>query len=179
VPTAFWDGLAGRVAEQFSARVLTPAFVFWTGGLAAWSWHQAHRRPSAGWTAPLLQAASSFQRLTVVLQVALLVAVLLVLSGSAVIGERLTLPLLRLLEGYGWPPPLARVLRARIADRRTRHYTRWGELLARRDADGLSAAEAAELDRLDAQLHRVPAALELTMPTRLGIPCGWPRPSRG
>jgi hypothetical protein len=166
--TKFWEGLGGKFAEQFVTRVLTPAFMFWAGGVAAWVWGNLGDDIRAkGWKAALEPHARTLQGLPGVLQGALLVAALLGLVGSAVIAERVTLPLLRLLEGY-WPGPLGRSLRRHSFDKRKQRRDRAGSLAAKRDASGLTPQEDAELVRLEEQLNRTPATLAVTMPTRLG-----------
>ena len=36
MPTKFLESLGGKLAENWAANILTPAFVFWIGGLLAW-----------------------------------------------------------------------------------------------------------------------------------------------
>jgi hypothetical protein len=166
--TKFWEGLGGKLAEQWAARILTPAFVFWTGGLAAWVWgNLGDDIRTKGWTAALQEQTSKLQTLPVALQVTLVVVILLGLVGSAAVAERLTLPLLRILEGY-WPTWLGGWLQQRNFTRRQAAYMRAAELARRRDDKGLTAEEDGELARLEEQLRHAPATLPLTMPTRLG-----------
>ena len=37
--TALWSGLGDEFAKRWAARVLTPAFAFWAGGLVVLWWH--------------------------------------------------------------------------------------------------------------------------------------------
>jgi hypothetical protein len=157
VPASLWTGFARKIGEQWAAALLTPAFAFWAGGLVAWAapdrWHVLDR-----W----LHAAP----LTVVIAAAVGALILVVISGAIV--QRLTLPLLRLLEGY-WPPwlgPLRRALVQVRGRRLSRSEQRWQALAAaadRGDPDARGAFVA-----LDAQLRRVPARANDRMPTRLG-----------
>jgi hypothetical protein len=166
--TTFWEGLGSKVAEQWALRILTPAFAFWTGGLTAWLWGNLGDDIRAnGWAAALQEHTSKLQTLPVALQVALVIVILLALVASAAIAERLTLPLLRILEGY-WPAPLGGWLRRRNFARRQAAYRRAGDLAGRRDDMGLTVGEDAELAALEHRLRRTPATLALTMPTRLG-----------
>src|SRR5215472_3026100 len=97
---AFWSGLGGEFARQWAARVLTPAFAFWAGGLAAVWWHGHGQAVRAhGWAHELSATATWPRTLPGVIQGLLVVAALLLVAASAVAAERLTLPLLRLLEG--------------------------------------------------------------------------------
>jgi len=36
MPTKFIDTIGGKLAEQWIAALLTPAFCFWAGGITAW-----------------------------------------------------------------------------------------------------------------------------------------------
>jgi hypothetical protein len=82
---------------------------------------------------------------------------LAVLVVSAQLVNALTLPALRLLEGY-WPSPLGpirRLLVGRVTRRRERLAARWRELRSRPE-DQLGVDELAELVRIDRQLRRIP-----------------------
>jgi hypothetical protein len=157
VPTSLWTGFAGKVGEQWAAALLTPAFAFWFGGLAAWAtpdrWHDLDR-----W----LRASP----LTVTLAAAAGALILVVVSGAIV--HRLTLPVLRLLEGYWprWLGPLRRTLVRLRGWRLRRSEQRWQALAAAADKENADARGA--FVALDAQLRRVPALATNRMPTRLG-----------
>jgi len=64
-----------------------------------------------GWAATLGASAATLGTLPVLVQGALVVGGLILVAASAVVAERLTFPVLRLLEGY-WtrPAPLHRLL---------------------------------------------------------------------
>ena len=105
---AFWSGLGGEFAKQWAARILTPAFAFWAGGLAAIWWHSHGRAVRAhGWPHELSATADWLHRLPGLAQGILVVAGLLLVAVSALAAERLTLPLLRLLERLRMAPALA------------------------------------------------------------------------
>jgi hypothetical protein len=149
---AFWSGLGREFAKQWAARVLTPAFVFWAGGLAAIWWHDHGQGVRAhGWANELSATATWPHKLPGVAQGLLIVAALLVVAASALAAERLTLPLLRLMEGYGWRPQW---LRDRLIASRRRRYQRWAarvEQLATRQRLGtLEPEEFWELAGLEA-----------------------------
>jgi len=166
--TTFWEGLGNKLAEQWAPRILTPAFAFWTGGLAAWLWGNLGDDIRAnGWAVALQRHTTKFDNLPIALQVALVIVVLLALVASAAIAERLTLPLLRILEGY-WPPRLGGWLQRHNFTRRQAAYTRAGDLAGKRDDVGLTPGEAAELATLERRLRCTPATQALTLPTRLG-----------
>ena len=102
---AFWSGVGEELAQTWVARVLTPAFAFWVGGLALLWWHTHTAEVAAhGWAAALAAPAAVLGALPVLVQGALVVGGLVLVAASAVIAERLTLPVLRLLEGY-WTRP--------------------------------------------------------------------------
>src|SRR6478672_2245078 len=85
----FAEGIGGKLAKQWVATLLTPAFAFWAGGLAAWT-------SQHGWVALKTQLILLLQSL----QIALFIGALLVVSASAFIIQRFDLPALRYLEGY-------------------------------------------------------------------------------
>jgi hypothetical protein len=161
VIAAFWSGLGGEIAKQWAARVLSPALAFWTGGLALvwWSVH-GDGVGRHGWAAELRTTAHPLAQLPTAGQIVVIVGALVLVAASAAVAERLTLPLLKLLEGY-WSRPAW--LRRQLVDYRRRRRRRWGaevERLRIREARGdLSLAELAELQRLDAS--DAPSADEL------------------
>jgi hypothetical protein len=142
-----------RLGQELALRVLTPAFAFWAGGLLAlWTSGYVGDWPGRIGTLPTA------------MQVVLLGAAVSLVAGSAVIAEYLTLPVLRLLEGY-WPGPIARPLR-RLAGRRLvrseeRHQVLSGKAY-RGELDDWSPLAAVEQ-----RLHDLPGIGSL-MPTRLG-----------
>lgn len=167
--TSFWAGLGNNLAERWAAVILTPAFVFWLGGLAAWAW--GHGGGSEGWE----EAGTWITDRSSVVQVALAVGALLVVAASGVVVQRLTLPAIRLLEGY-WPRWLE-PLRRRLIDRQSRRVVdddkRFGELERKIQEGSASAGERHEHATLDRRLRRIPTEgregeVMRRMPTRLG-----------
>jgi hypothetical protein len=149
--SAFWSGLGGEFAKQWVARILTPAFAFWGGGLAAVWWHSNGREVrSHGWSHALSTTAAWLHQLPGVAQGFVVVAGLLLVAVSALAAERLTQPLLRLLEGYGWHPQR---LRDRLIGYRRGRYHHWDEqverLATRQRLGTLTPEEFFELEALE------------------------------
>jgi len=163
--TAFWSGLGDEFAKRWATRILTPAFAFWAGGLVVLWWH-AHARgvQEHGWAHELSVTTTWLRGLPGVAQAALVVVGLILLTASALIAERLTMPLLQLLEGY-WPRPQW-VRNQLIAYRRWRRR-RWdkrvygdGGLAIRQRFGGLNTAEYLDLRTLEAAPSLDPARLQ-------------------
>jgi hypothetical protein len=155
----FLAGVGGKLAERWVAVVLTPAFVFWAAGLLAW----VDRR---GWSDGWRDIGEWIAALSSAEQLALLVGTLLGVTISGVIVQRLTRPLIRALEGYGWPAFLRRRLVERRAERIERDERRHQEL-AGELAEG-TTTHASEYSELDTRLRRVPTDPADRMPTRVG-----------
>lgn len=126
--SAFWSGLGGEFARQWAARILTPAFAFWAGGLTILWWHGHGRAVRAnGWSHELSSTANWLSQLPGLAQGIAVVVGLLLVAVSAVAAERLTQPLLRLLEGYWWP----RWPRDWLIGYRRWRYDRWDARVTR------------------------------------------------
>ena len=186
------ESFGGKLAEQWVATLLTPAFVFWLGGFAA----ILQRR---GWS----ELISTFKSYPEPLQIALLVAALCIIAASAFIIQRFDFTVLRFLEGYGplWPRPLKRwriskyrKLKAKYDTRRndlreieTQQKAKFNTLETKiRDQGGntltqaetteyrqlyeqiLSSDQQEELLELIKRLGEMPKANTNLMPTRLG-----------
>ncbi len=98
--TTFITSFGSKLAKSWIANLLTPAFVFWVGGAAAWIDHlnDCQRTKWLNWLIHLSD----------VWTIALLVGSLLVVVSSGVMIQRLDFPVLRFLEGYWsrWLRPL-------------------------------------------------------------------------
>ena len=144
--TAFWSGLGGEFAKQWVARVLTPAFAFWTAGLAI-VWWTTNRDgvDERGLSAQLARTSRPLEQLPVTGQIVVIAGGLILLAGSALVADRLTVPVLKLLEGHG---PMPRGLRRWITDRRWQRRvtlaTTVGDLRVRRSRGDLTLQEADE-----------------------------------
>lgn len=166
--TGFWAGLGTKLAEKGILLILTPAFAFWGGGVAAWAWDR-------GWHDGWEHLGDRITALSGAEQFALSVGAIVLVTVSGVTVERATLPLLRLFEGY-WPACLDST-RARIVSWRSRRIAR-----LQQDRDALAAkiaerkATADEQRRhlvLDRRLRRIPTesrddVLIRRMPTAVG-----------
>ena len=159
---AFWSGLGGELAKNWAARILTPAFAFWTGGLALvwWSEH-GDRVGDGGWAEELEATARPLEQLPTVAQIVLVVGALLLLVASALIAERLTLPVLKILEGY-WTRP--QWLRGLLVGYRRWRRRRWAkvvsELQPKEGRGDLTQEELNELTELAAADVLDPGELE-------------------
>ncbi|NUK35190.1 hypothetical protein HRW23_29080 [Streptomyces lunaelactis] len=167
---AFWSAAAGKLVERWVATGLAAA-VFWLILVMAWAAGRPRPRQAL---AGRLDAVGAMR---IGEQIALLLVVLVVLSGSGLLMRQLTLPALRLLEGY-WPgflSPLSGWLRVRHVRRRAAASAAWNPLHARLTGDPsaagrppLSAEERRRYARLEAGLRWSPREPELMMPTRAG-----------
>lgn len=154
----FVEGVGGKLAEQWVATLLTPAFAFWAGGLAAWGYRH-------GWAS--LQ--TPFTALSEPLQIALLVALFFGVTTSAFVVQRFDLMALRSLEGY-WPrwfPPRQPLLWWQ-KKQYEKSRQQWQALMGKREQQALTARESERLARLDEWLIRMPRRPEQLLPTRLG-----------
>jgi hypothetical protein len=164
----FWEGLGGGLADKFLSRLFTPALLFWATGAVAWLFSSVGPTDPRQGVTLLGQAASALVGLSGTLQLAVLVGAAFLLIASALAAEQLTLPLLRVLEGYYWPPRLAARVRDRHRRRRARMRERWQALVGQATHGGLDPELAMELADLEGGLRRVPESPQLVMPTRLG-----------
>jgi hypothetical protein len=157
----FWENIGQALAKEWTARMLTPAFAFWGGGLLAWAFRYGWGDLAAWWSA---RSAPE--------QAALLVGGLLLVAFSAVVMEQAQDRLLRWAEGYGPQPlwPLRFALARRWEKKAQRMEERWQELAERcgGDPERLSPPERAEYARLDAFRLRLPVDPGRMMPTLLG-----------
>ena len=158
--TKFWETFGSKLAENWAARVLTPAAVFWGGGLLALTWGDFQ-----DWE-DLRRRADELGTLPVVVQAALVIGLLIGLAVSALVAERVTVPVLRLLEGY-WPAGRPRWLRDRLVGhhvhRRSKDQLRFSELYGKRQRGGLTREEYRELRSLEVQL-RAPTSTQSSAP---------------
>lgn len=159
MPTNFLASLGGKLAEQWAATLLTPAFVFWLGGMVAWIWRFGWK-PLETWLTKLSEPV----------QIAVIVGILLTIAASAFVTQRFDLLVLRFLEGY-WPTWLQPFRRWRVKQHRRwlqQAESRWQTLINQRESKGLNAEELYEYISLDAQLRQFPSKPEQVMPTHLG-----------
>ncbi|MFI9248711.1 hypothetical protein [Streptomyces sp. NPDC053069] len=157
----FWSGVGGKLAERWAA-VALPALLFWLGGLLAWT---LARGGAHAWEAP----ARWLGRQPAGAQAVMVLALLCAVGASGVVVDRLTGPVLTLLEGY-WPAPLRPVCR-RLVQRASRRAGAWGDefqALAGAIHDGSATPEQRErYASVDKLLRRVPSGPRM-LPTRVG-----------
>ena len=159
---AFWSGLGGEFAKQWTLRFFTPAFAFWAAGLSAIWWHQhstgVHRH---GLQHEVSATATWLHGLPGLAQGLILIGGLLLIAVSAVVADRLTPPLLRLLEGY-WSHP--RWLRNRLIASRRGRYKSWRDrvnvLSLRQRFGSLNTEEFLELSSLEKDPTKATARLQ-------------------
>jgi hypothetical protein len=156
MPTKFLETLGSKLAQKWVSTILTPAFLFWIGGLGAWIWRNDWRSLETWLTQPS-QAA----------QMALLVGWLLVILISALLIKRFDLFVLRLLEGY-WPPYLFWLKSFFLRRQRKKNEnlrTKFQQLASKYFQNALTVEESDQFVRLDLQKRRIPNYI---MPTELG-----------
>lgn len=171
MPNKLIEGASSKLGESWIRQVLTPAFAFWLVGLMAWMW-------ATGWDEQLTRFetwSSSAGNGTTLIVVAILALLVVATSGGAV--ERLTLPVLTLIEGY-WPAWL-RWPQERLRRRQKRRWLKfdaeWRALKAKVHGEGESAHDQTRLASLDSALRRFPSTFagpvnepDELMPTRVG-----------
>lgn len=156
--TKFWEGVGKGLAEKWLS-LIGPALVFWAGGFYF----------QVGWSG-FKKLSTSLLNLGVLQQVALLVVVYLLLSGSVGFIQRLSYPLLRLLEGY-WPVPfhwLRLLLTTWQQSRLSRMEHHWQQLEDKRKENNISPKELLQYSNMERLLHYIPSNPKDFMPTRLG-----------
>jgi hypothetical protein len=150
--TKFWE----RTASSLSNRLFAAggsALVFWAWALTVWSIRQG------GWSYARVTLQPLFEQQAVAPLLALIVAVVVIVSASSLVVERLTLPVLRLLEGY-WPR-LAQRVRKWLVERWQAKLESLSSSLED-DADSPVRLTSAEV-----RMWRFPTG-EDVMPTRIG-----------
>ncbi len=167
--TALWSSVGSKVGERWATLIASPALAFWFGGLLAWAYaHGGLVGAHASWRRLADDYQTNIGDAGTVAQLAALAVLAIGVAVSAAIAEQLSLPTLRLLEGY-WPKPFVgvRSWRIRRRDRRiSRQADRW-RALALRSAE-LSDSERAEYRHLSTRRARVPVDPAQRMPTAFG-----------
>ena len=156
--TKFLEGVSGKLAAKWVAILLTPAFIFWMGGLGAYIWRFGWRNLEV-W----------YRSHTEVLQISLLALGVLLVTGSAIVVQRFDSLLLRFLEGY-WPRWMRR-LRYRLVRRNVSYLHKLEQkfqILSSQIYEGKSLDTVDEFLILDAQLRRIPVQSSKVMPTKVG-----------
>jgi hypothetical protein len=158
----FWDAIAGKLADRWAA-IAAPAVVFWAGGVLAWAF------AGTGWSR-LSKITDWLNDQKAAAQVTSVLGALVVVAASAIVVQRLTTPLLRLLEGY-WPRQLHRLTewrRNHVLERRQADDEAWQQLQRDTDQRQPTAAQRVELARLEDRRHHRPVRDDEVLPTRIG-----------
>lgn len=158
MPPKFLETLGETLAKEWIAKVFTPAFVFWFGGLLAWS-------SRSGW----MDLEAFLTQKAIALPFTQLIAGLLIVVVSAIVVQRFELPILKGLEGYWfyWLRPIRRwfikrqIVQANQAEQQF-------QKLAKQGIQALTPDEMDEYVRLDWRLRQTPTQSDRMMPTRLG-----------
>ncbi|MFG3350995.1 hypothetical protein [Streptomyces sp. NPDC048001] len=160
--SSFWEAAGAKLAERWAA-VSAPALVFWLGGLLAW----IHSR---GGLHTLKEPADWLAKQSAPAQITIVLIILLAVSASGVIIERLTTPVLRLLEGWYWPCFLKPLRHKLVEWKKTKaeeQMNRYQELSPAVDTGTASPEERTEYGRLTMLQRRSPSPAP-DMPTRIG-----------
>ena len=161
--TAFWQAVGGKLADRWAA-VSVPALMFWLGGLAAWTYHR-------GGLHTLTVQTRWLDRQTTATQVTVILTVLLTVAASGILVNRLSTPVLRLLEGYwpSWTGPLRHRLTGWLAERAIAEAPAWQPAYDRvRPPATPTAHELATYTRLERRRRRRPSAAGYFLPTPIG-----------
>lgn len=158
----FWQGLGGKLTDQWVTALLTPAFAFWLGGFIAWLTH------SGGISLKTVEA--QVNQLTLVELIILLVVGFLIIAVSSSLVQRFDLTMLRWLEGY-WPSWLNWLkdwcvgLQNKSLEKVRKRYE---ELEDKERQNSISPKEQEERVELALKLRLVPKNADDSMPTKLG-----------
>jgi hypothetical protein len=159
--TKFSEAIGSKLADRW-ATVAVPALLFWFFVSLAWI-------DGPGGTESVQQILADIGRQPVPIQAAVLIALLLLAAASGELVAYLTLPALRVLEGY-WGATLER-FRAPLVRRVERRVAlleaRFQQLAGLIAADKASPRDRDAYVRLDQRLRRFPRA-GLYQPTRVG-----------
>ncbi len=155
----FWEKLTENLAQEWQARIMAPAFAFWSGGLLLYALRY-------GWQ-QIMEMVASWNPAE---GIAAIIAALGILTISTTIVTQFSVPILRLLQGY-WRGPLAGFASSRVTainQKVKEKEERWNWLAQRKAANELTAAQLKEYALLDADLANFPVDENWRLPTRLG-----------
>lgn len=155
----FWEKLTENLTQEWQARIMAPAFAFWTGGLFLYALRQ-------GWQ-PLIDRVAAWSPAEGIVAI---IAALGILTISTTFVTQFSIPLLRFLQGY-WHAPLASLAVSRVngINRKVKEKEeRWNWLAQRKASNELGAAQLHEYALLDANLANFPVDENWRLPTRLG-----------
>jgi len=143
----FWEAAGAKLADRWAVTA-GPALVFWLGGLLAWAWAGAGGQR-------LDQVARWLEGRTAPALLVTLIVALLVVVGSALLVQRATPGVLRLLEGYwpGWAARPRQALEQRVREQAAKDRTSFTELHRRREQ--LDCEDFVKLSKVDRQLAEI------------------------
>lgn len=159
MPPKFLEGVSGKLAEQWVATLLTPAFIFWLAGLLAYC-DRHGITPLETW----------LKQYSEPIQIGILAIVLCTIAASAFIAQRFDTEVLRALEGY-WYPGLRYLLIPCTQFqkiRRRRLIALLKRINPKLQNNTATALERAEFVRCDRLLHQFPEKDHDLLPTRIG-----------
>ena len=161
----FFEGIGNELFGRQPFSLVAPAVVYWTAGFLAWSWANGKFQDwSTADVNAWLEAYAAAPALV-------LVALALIVVSSALLVAVLTLPILRLAEGY-WPRwRWTQRIRTSLTARRGAELDRLeaeAQALGIRPPETLSPEERQTLADLDRRLRLAPADPAHRMPTTLG-----------
>jgi hypothetical protein len=150
----FLEGVGSKLAEQWITNLLTPAFVFWGGGLLAYI-------SRYGWQ-PIAQFFPDAK--LEALQIGIISGAFVLIYLSALMVQRFDSEVLRGLEGYWYPglrtvmSPLLKHLTQCQINRRQNLLKRWKPLnRALKNQQSLSRDERTEFVRCDRAFRHFPS----------------------
>jgi hypothetical protein len=161
----FWGAVGGKLADRWAA-VAGPAVVFWAGGILAWVY------AGPGWER-LSRITDWLNKQEAGAQIAALLGGLVVVVASALVVQRVTTPVLRLLEGYWprWAGGLTGRLRERARKNAEADDASWQQLQAEFEKPAKveqRARQLSELAELEQRRQHRPSVPERLLPTRIG-----------
>ena len=149
----------GKVAEQWSSELFTPAFAFWAGGLTLWFVQDDN------WAWLRDRFGSAPQSRLIVLGV----GGLLTVAASATIAQKFEPQVIAFLEGYGWWPERLRAwLIERASSRFINAMAVHNALLSKGLAGRITGKEQRRFAAATETMRRIPPNSAECMPTSLG-----------
>jgi hypothetical protein len=155
----FWESISTDLAKRWIEYIFGPAFLFWFGGLAIYTWQ-------TGWQKVL----TNLQLLKPIEQVLFVIITFLVLAFSSILVHTFRFPVLRLLEGY-WPWPFNFFSSKIIAYRQLTFHKKYNDLhhlKAYESKDELDFTQRSRLAQLEVWAHWNPTKPNDLLPTALG-----------
>jgi len=157
--TKFWEKIGEGVASEWNSKTLTPAIAFWGGVVICWVWKN-------GWD----KLNRIIINIDLITGVALIISGVFILAISSSLVQWLTLPMLKVTEGY-WPYWLW-WLRGMITNRINRKVAEkekeWSKLAESFNTRKLDGKELEKYILLDADLSNFPLDMNKRKPTILG-----------